>query len=129
MILDQLVDVKISNQSKHYKLLGYLDVRQGTILLVPWQHLPKNSNKLLNCACDNYNLKFVRSLQLLNRQQNQLCYSPARKRVGDKNKGNNWGFNSSKFGKNHPRWNDNKSDFLKYKSEVYRITKNKICRC
>ena len=123
MILDQFIDVKISNQGRYYKSLGYSNVCQGTILSVPWQHLPKNSNKLLSCVCDNCNSAFMRSLQILNKQEIQLCYSCSRKDVANKNKGNTWGFSSDKCGEKHPRWNNNKSDFLKYKSEVYRITR------
>jgi len=123
MILDQFIDIKISNQGKHFTSLGYLGVKQGMVLNVPWQHLHANSNKLLNCACDNCSKTFTRSLQLLNRQKNHLCYSCAISKKNENIKGNIWGFTSEKCGINHPRWNPNKSEFLKYRSEVYKITR------
>lgn len=123
MIIDQLISVKISNQGNYYASLGYNNIKQGSIIEVPWQHLPKNSNKLVKCICDNCKVEFDRSLQLLMKSENHLCYYCAKKEVGNKIKGNQWGFTSNKYGENHPRWNTNKSEFSKYKAEVYRITR------
>ena len=122
MIPDQTVEVTISCQGKYFASLGYGYVKQGTILEVDWKDLPKNSNKAIIVHCDECGSSFERSLQMLNRQPDHKCYSCARKKVGSKNKGNQWG-NVFKPGEEHPRWNPNKDKYEKYRSEVVRITR------
>ena len=124
MIMQESVEVVISNNGAYYRNLGYGECKQRDVINVVVAHLPKNSNKIVSCKCDDCSTLFERSFQLIKRQEKHLCYSCARKKVGEKNKGNQWGFTSEKMsGKNHPRWNPNKDGFEKYKAEVYRVTR------
>ena len=123
MIPNQTVKVIISNQAKYFSSRGYNNLKQGDVLEIDWKMLPENSNKLVKAVCDNCGLSFERSIQLLNRQKVHNCYSCSRKHVGRLNEGNQWGFTSDQVGEKHPRWNPNKNDFEKYKSEVARITR------
>ncbi len=51
LIENQLVTVKVSNNSKYYRELGY-DVKQGDEILVPPQHLSESSHTCVKVKCD-----------------------------------------------------------------------------
>lgn len=51
LIENQLVSIKISNNSKYYRELGY-DVKQGDEILVPPQHLYEGSHTYVKIQCD-----------------------------------------------------------------------------
>lgn len=122
MIIQEKVEIVISSNGKFYRDLGYGKCKQGDVINVSLKHLPKNSNKSVRCKCDRCEKEFERSFQLLNRVQEHLCYSCARTRVGESNKGNQWGFTSEMSGNKHPRWKENKNEYQLYKSEVLRVT-------
>lgn len=123
MILSKCINVTISSNGRYYRNLGYGNCKQGDVISVRTEHLPKNSNKLVNVRCDNCYSTFERKYQGLNKQKCHLCFSCSRKKIGESNKGNSWGFKSRNMSKeNHPRWNPNKDDFSKYRSEVIKIS-------
>ena len=129
MIIDQLVEITISNQGKYYLNLGYNNVKQGTLLHVPWQQLPRNSNKKVKARCDECNGEFDRQLQLLMKQDVHLCYYCAKRAIGSKNKNNIvWQdkiktLRKLQCGENHPRWRNDKDQYNQYKAKVYSITR------
>jgi hypothetical protein len=124
MIVSTFVEVKISTQGKYYSSLGYTDTKQGSIFTyVKIEDLPKQSNKLVSCICDTCDVKFERQFQLLNKQKQHLCkpcsYLIRVQNIDYSGVSNQ---NKSRVGEKHPRWNKNKTEFKKYKSDVHRIT-------
>ncbi|MCG7944918.1 MAG: hypothetical protein N0C84_01080 [Candidatus Thiodiazotropha taylori] len=122
MILDNLIEVTISNNGSFYRELGYGRCKQGDRINVNLKHLPINSNKILNVTCDKCAAGFRRSYQLLNKSCNHLCYSCAKKDVGNKNKGNQWGFTSKHSGENHPRWNPDSEVKKRFAQRVHYLS-------
>lgn len=51
LIENQLVQVTISNNTKHYRSLGY-SVKQGDKIIVPVEHLPHGSHTRVKVQCD-----------------------------------------------------------------------------
>lgn len=129
MIIEQLVEITISNQGKYYLNLGYTNVKQGTVLNVPWQQLPINSNKKVKACCDVCKSIFERQLQLLMKRERHLCYHCAKQDIGFRNKSNElWqnkirSLRKMQCGENHPRWRNNKDQYNQYKAKVYSITR------
>lgn len=122
MIPNQNIKTTISNQGKYYESIGYGILKQGTILSIPVEHLPKNSNKKVIAICDNCSIEFTRQFQLLNKSEKHLCNKCHRKEVGMKIAGNDYGKCSERIGSLHPRWNSNKEGYKKYKAEVSQYT-------
>jgi len=127
MILQEWVTVTYSNNKRYYVALGYPNLKQGQSIQVKVSDLPKNSNKAIECDCDNCGDIFERNYQIIQRQlkksKDVLCYSCQRKRIHNKmNTMNIIKANKKRTGELHPRWNQNKDEFLKYASEVRKIT-------
>lgn len=128
MITSTTVNVTYSNNKKYYISKGYPDLKQGSVVEVNVYDLPKNSNKKINCLCDNCNTFFKRSLQILLKQRlkqnnKDLCFSCARKRVGKiMNTEKIINSNSKRIGDKHPRWNNNKKEYEIYRKKVLYYT-------
>ena len=128
MITSTTVKVTYSNSKKYYIALGYPDLKQGSVVDVLLEHLPKNSNKIVHCECDKCGVQFERSYQLIVKQrpkQNQvdLCQDCARKRVGEvMDTKNIVAAAKTRIGPKHPRWRKDKDEFKRYASEVRKYT-------
>lgn len=125
MFLDEIVKTTISNQGQYYKNLGYENIKQGLILYVPIKHLPKNSNMMVKCKCDDCEMTFERQFQLLNRTEIHRCFDCTRKFIGtyvDTTKAS--AKNKLRTGTKHPRWRKDKTEFQDYFREVTRITEH-----
>lgn len=116
------------NQASYYRSLGYAFSYNDT-LEVRVEHLPNNSQKLLNCTCDRCDASFTRTVQNLRRKNpkiqfdGDLCYDCTRTLVGrDCDKTTNSSRCKSWIGEKHPRWNPNKSAFANYRRKVVRLT-------
>lgn len=84
MIISKFVEVQIRNHAKWWseylgKPLTYHDV-----ISVPVEQMPDNSNKKIECSCDECGVHFERGIQLLRRVDKHLCKTCARKDVGTK---------------------------------------------
>jgi hypothetical protein len=111
----------IKAQNKNAKFYG---CAIGETITVDVYDLPKNSNMVVDCSCDECKTIFKRSLQLLNRSESHLCYECAiDKKNKTKNTANISKANSIRVGALHPRYNANKPAFDEYKSKVYAITR------
>lgn len=129
MIPEQNVEVIITNQGKYYASLGYTNTKQGTILCVPIEHLPKNSNKRVECICDQCGVLFKRQYQLLNKNnkcyEGHFCFDCSRDLVGK-----NMDFTNTikasrlRVGSEHHNYNPNKPAFQAYASKVRKITED-----
>ena len=125
-VIDRFVTLKITNQGKYYEALGYGHMKQGTLVSVSIQDLPKNSNKIVRCSCDDCSVAFDRKYQAAVHERcngKVLCFSCARLHAGKTNhlaqKGKPREFQR---GENHPRWRSNKTEFAAYCREVTRHT-------
>lgn len=125
-VISRFVELKITNQGKYYEALGYGHIKQGTLVCVPIQDLPKNSNKMVRCKCDICPAEFDRKYQAVLDVRSKgrlLCYSCARLHAGLSNhiaqKGNPREFQR---GEKHPRWRHDKSEFSEYCRRVTRAT-------
>lgn len=109
MILQETVEVTISNQEAYYKPLGYFFEKQGDKILVKLEDLPKNSQKKILCKCDDCGIEFTRNYSLLYEQPIHRCRDCSRKYVGILNKNNPNIIHATKLrtGEKHPRWNPN----------------------
>lgn len=125
MILTEKVDITITNQGKYWSSLGYGLHKQGTTITVSVKDLPKNSNKKVECLCDECNKVWSQSYQVIMKMKDiHRCYFCNRKYVGTIN---NSAENARKraktyIGPKHPRWNPNKKAFAEYAHKVRRIT-------
>jgi hypothetical protein len=129
MILDNEVEVTISNQGKYYASLGYPLTKQGTVLIVKVDHLPKNSNKRLRCSCDECGTEYTRDYQNINKDKSRvnamLCYDCTRNVVGKTNDQTKAiAKNKERVGSNHPNFNPNKKALSAYAYKVRRITES-----
>ena len=120
MILSENIQITITNQGKYWASLGYGTHKQGTTISVSVKDLPHNSNKKVECQCDDCGNKFERQLQLINRQEVHRCEDCNHKYIGKIN-----GLadcarkrNKSLTGPNHPRWNPNKEPLIEYGRKV-----------
>jgi hypothetical protein len=130
MIISEKVEVTISNQGKYYSSLGYKDTKQGTKIIVPIEHLLKNSNIKVECQCDQCDSIFWRQYQLVRKEGKLnlglLCFDCARKEIGvQSDKTNAKIANSKRTGVKHPRWNPNKSEFVKFANQVRWLSEKK----
>lgn len=122
-VISRFVELKITNQGKYYEALGYGHIKQGTLVCVPIQDLPKNSNKLVQCSCDRCASLFERNYQKTTQTDECLCSICARVRVGEINVVKQTGVARPwQVGENHPRWRTDKSEFANYCRLVTRFT-------
>lgn len=63
IIQTALIRVQANRFVRHYVDLGYRAVSPRTILCVPWEHLPLQSNKGIVCRCDECGAQFTRKRQ------------------------------------------------------------------
>ena len=124
MITTKSVFINVRAMSKRWtEHLGY-EVKPFSIIEVPVEKLPINSNKKLNCICDECGSKFERQFQILMKRDIHLCYSCAKKdasrKSGLKTKNTNRPHVS---GENHPRWKTDKDKLAEYKARVYSETR------
>lgn len=128
MILDTHVKVTISNQGSYYRNLGYGPCNQKDIIFVKVEDLPEKTSRKVKCSCDFCSKIFYRQLQILNKKSKiygdkQLCWDCSRKEVNKKaDRTNTILSTKQRLGKNHPRWNPNKTDYNLYCAEVNRYT-------
>lgn len=129
MLLTKFVDVKIvSSNYEYFKNLGYevdklkqklVDVKT---IKVDVNHLKPKSNAYVTCKCDKCGVEYQQRFS----RNKDVCY-PCRK--SDGLKGNTYGYslkgipNLKLCGKNHPRWNPNKSEKRKYVYKCNLVTK------
>lgn len=122
-VISRFIELKITNQGKYYEALGYGHIKQGTLVCVPIQDLPKNSNKLVQCSCDRCDSLFERNYQKTTQTDECLCSTCARVRVGEINVVKQTGVARPwQVGENHPRWRTDKSEFANYCRLVTRFT-------
>lgn len=123
MILSKEINVTISNQGKYYSVLGYRDIKQGNIISVKINDLPSNSNKKVLCKCDECDVEFERQFQLINRSPIHFCHNCNRKHIGKTmNRTNTDLATKKRCGNKHPRWVENKNDFVLYSRSVRSLT-------
>lgn len=87
--------------------------------------LKPNSNKKVECRCDDCGVPFSRSFQVINKQKypEHYCFGCARKRVGlMMDTRNIVKSNQKRTGNNHPRWNPDKRVFEAYAYKVRRLS-------
>ena len=65
MIITKFVEVQISNNGAYYRALGYGLCKQGDIIQARIEDIPKNSNKDIQCLCDECKCIFSRSFQMI----------------------------------------------------------------
>lgn len=127
MIIQKEIEVCIVGRNKNYYAnLGFDDIKpgnqfgSGSIVSVPVNYLPNNSQKKVECQCDKCGKNWKQQYQIAKRNINyHLCYSCSRKHIGKTmNRENIDKATRCRTGENHPRWNSNKSDFLKYSRRV-----------
>jgi hypothetical protein len=120
MILTDKIDITITNQGKYWSSLGYGTHKHGTTISVFVKDLPDNSNKKVECRCDECDSIFERQYQLLKRVDSHRCYQCAKKHNGQINGSADRARERSKsyLGPNHPRWNPNKTAFKAYSNKV-----------
>jgi hypothetical protein len=120
MIPFQYVSVKISNNGKYYRKLGYGHCKQGDVILVVSNDLPKQCNKKVIAICDDCELKFERQYQLLLRQEIHRCHKCHRLYVAKISGVSERisALNSTRIGVLHPRYNPNSSKFQAYRTKV-----------
>ena len=125
MIISQSISIKISNNGKYWRSLGYGRCKQRDVINVLVEHLPPNSNKMVMATCDDCELQWEATYQSLNRNGKfHRCFSCARIEIA-KHVDNSALIARSKLqsGENHPRWNPDKSAMDEYRSEVYKYTR------
>ena len=129
VIPEQTITVTVTKQKSWFAALGYKDLKQGAKICVPVSHLQNQSNKMVLAVCDKCKTEFTRQYQLLMKAKEHLCYSCARRSVGEKHKVNKKQLahlkqlSECKRGESHHRWNPNKSSFAKYRYAVQQATK------
>lgn len=131
MIITRYVEVKVTTSNMNYwKSMGYSfkspSPRWGIVPVIEVRvdHLQENSNVTVECWCERcekfYKNRFVRATK------NQYCksclstYALLGNSLGRINKGKP---NIKISGSNHPRWVENKSDYILYKNQVYKYTR------
>lgn len=128
MILDKTVKIKISSGNfKYFSELGYNIQKlnrmnkEPQVIDVDINHLKPGSNIRLNCQCDNCSNLFTKRACQRTDFCNH-CRTVITCKGNDNGKGNK-GKNLTKMrGKNHPRWNPNKSEKRKYAYLVSKVT-------
>ena len=127
MILTKEVEVTVTGKSvKRYRDLGY-EVRGQDTITIKVEHLPLNSNKILDCRCEKCEQVFERNYQNINKQKDYVkgffCFKCTR-RIVDQNKDNTETIRKSRerIGESHGRWNPNKKAFAAYAYKVRRIS-------
>lgn len=127
MIPEQKIEVVIKQKSIFVKY-GFdpvdFEKLSGTAVVIPWQRLPLSSNKMVNVVCDECHVLYNIRYGHVSRKEVHHCIT-CHKRL--RMKGNKFGkANKNKkalSGDQHPRWNPNKSEFLKYSRRVHWLTK------
>lgn len=124
MIISKSIPVKIRNRGKYWsEILGYKVGYYDTVE-IPFDKMPKDSNKNATYKCDHCGVIGERSIQLLNKSEIHLCYACSRKENGVKSGKSQLGIpRNYLIGDKHPRWNPNKDAYEDYKREVYKITR------
>lgn len=124
MILQEKIVVRISNQGRYYQALGYGILKQGQLVSVRVEDVPKTSiNYKVFCACDNCGEFFMRDIANLHKRKSQNCYGCSIKiKNSSKNTKNISASNRRRVGELHPRWNPNKKEFVKYSNRVRFLT-------
>lgn len=126
-ISDQQIPVQMGKSLEYYRSVGYSieETKYGNILMVDVDRLPVNSNKEVECSCEECKTIFKRSYQMLNRAKVHLCkecsYS---ERVKIINYSAISKSNSLRVGNKHPRFNPNKNELKTYKARVHAITRS-----
>lgn len=126
MIISKFVEVQIRNHAKWWseylgKTLTYHDV-----ISVPVEQMPDNSNKKIECSCDECGAYFERGIQLLRRVDKHLCKACSRKDVGQKNVIAQGGVPRPwQRGEKHHSWKGNKREFYLYAQRVHALTRAK----
>lgn len=125
-VISKFVELKITNQGKYYEALGYGHMKQGTLVSVSIQDLPKNSNKLVKCSCDVCSALFERKYQsVCDERANGVlrCYDCSRNQAGKSNHIVQSGVARPwSLGDKHPNWRANKPEFELYCRLVTRYT-------
>jgi len=130
MIIEDEIEITISNQGAYWRSLGYGECKQGTKITVSICDLPENSNKKVRCECDSdmCSETFERSYQLIMRKsklygKKTFCKACSRSLITElrDTSGISLG-NTKRIGPNHPRWKENKEDFAAYAYKVRRKT-------
>jgi hypothetical protein len=86
-------------------------------------HLKPQSNKKVECICDDCIQPFVRQFQLVNRQMTHRCKQCARRNVHRTMNTERIAIaNVQRSGHKHPRWNPNKRDFQAFANRVRWLT-------
>jgi hypothetical protein len=123
MILDEYIEITISNQGRYYAALGYPS-KQGTKLIIPIEHLLSNSNAKVKCKCDECKREWKATYQSVVRQGKfHRCFECTRKYVGKiADHTNTVEASRKRVGHLHQRWNPNKKEFQSYAYQVRRLT-------
>lgn len=123
MILTKELLVKPRNHAKYWSSnLGY-SVNYHDVLMVEIKYFPNTSSRSVFCSCDICGEFFTRSIQVLSMTPVHRCRRCAKAEIARINsnvqKGRKY---PEKRGKNHFRWDPNKSKWELYKRQVSRIT-------
>lgn len=124
MIISEYVNISARSRCKYWSdIMGY-KINYKDIIKIPISNLPLESNKMVECQCDNCHTKFNRPYQLVSNQVFHRCYYCSKinngKLSGIKQSGISRNY---MLGEKHPRWNPNKSEMEKYARDVHRLTK------
>ena len=123
MFLDSTVKVTISNNNKIYLNKGYGDHKQGDVIFVKIEDLPKKSIRKVLTKCDDCDLEWMACYSNMIKTDHHRCFKCTRKYVGkkiDQTKAS--ARNRERIGEKHPRWRFDKPEFKNYHRLVTRIT-------
>lgn len=133
MLLTTHIKTKASaGVHKHYKALGYKWVGENADILVLVDHLLPKSNVYVHCKCDEcgdiYRTRYRRTLkpthrclschqriQMANGRETMKLLPPTEKQLAVRQ-------NFGKSGSDNPRWNPNKTEYIKFVNRVHHLT-------
>lgn len=126
-ILSDFVEVTLNGSNMaYYRQLGYGNLKRFNTISVAIQHLPKSSNKVVDCSCDGCTTAFSRPYEVLNRDTAKgrvLCnacrYVAAGEAVSNAQTGQK---RPSMLGARNPNYNPNRTTFKRYCQEVIKAT-------